>query len=323
MIYNILDYRPLVSLLFKKFSARFSGGTGLERHSGRNGFKTRISIVDVNQRELASFLYGGQRGRFYIELKGGICKLLDVHDWIQIYALARRYDARINRIDFAADDWEGKYFDQRQILRDYAINPRAINPSVVRAGSYVPPRTVIDSPQGFTVEFGTKTSSHYHVIYQKFRESQGTDLAIKNPRWMRWEVRFYRQSKMELDLAMIIPDNWHLAWLGSSAYLEEMFKAVGESFSHRVQKIEQTAFENAVNLLLTLKKQYGVPLAHLKRILGSEGLLDLLCVDSEYPLQALTVYDSKELISRFHAAQEGLNAPHGLCAACPADIVDW
>lgn len=138
-----------------------------------------------------------------MELKGGMCKLLWPDQWLYIYSLMRRYEGRINRFDLAADDWFGKHFIQPKIKALYEKNPRCLLPRGF-AGKSIP-IGIHDTYKGYTLTFGTKASSVYHVIYQKARESEGSYLAKQYPAWMRWEVRFCGNQKLRLVWILSIP----------------------------------------------------------------------------------------------------------------------
>jgi DNA relaxase NicK len=190
-------------------------------------------------------------------------------------------------------------------------------------GRHLSPLGLHDTYLGKTLEIGTKTSSNFHCIYQKFRESEGTHLAIENPKWMRWESRFFRQSKMEIDIAIIHPDNWGDAFLGSSSYLQQLFGKVGSKFAHRVHEPKESAMETTVNGLLTLANQYGGLLCEAERLLGLEGLFSLLRrVNSDHPAKWLDQYDTDHLRERIIAARSGSVAKPDPSAAIP-DTVRW
>jgi hypothetical protein len=292
----------LAKELFRYFCNHFKSGTKVEERSGRNYFKHGYYVTDTNGKELFSIHWGGNRGRTFIEIKGGGCKLLDGWQWAKIYILAVRYKARINRFDLAGDDWAGEIFMFSNIHAAYKKNKRSFLSDPSSGGTHVRP-DVIDKKTGYTIEIGSDSTSYFHVIYQKFRESEKTYLGQQNPRWMRWEVRFYRQSKMEVDLKIIHPDNWGDAYLGSCAYLRELFGSEGARFIHRVEQPKESALDGLVAAYMANERQYGILNAELDRLgLGAPRRYALADVT---PYASLTIYDRDEILKRIDSARAG------------------
>jgi DNA relaxase NicK len=292
----------IIMQLARWFSDHFRSGTTFEKRGGRNYYKHGLYICDANGKELLSFHWGGNRGRLFIEIKGGGCKLLDASQWARIYVLAVRYDARINRFDLAGDDWNGKLFSFAKIHAAYKKNKRVMLALASRGNKHLRPN-IHDTDKGYTLEFGTDTSSYYHVIYQKFRESAHTYLGQKNPRWMRWEVRFYRQAKMEIELTIIHPDNWGSAYLGSCGYLREIFGSEGSGFIHRVEDIKEGVLDAFSAAYTANERQYGIFNAECDR-LGLEVPRRRSASDVT-PYASLTIYDKEELLKRIDSARQG------------------
>jgi hypothetical protein len=165
---------------------------------------------------------------------------------------------------------------------------------------------VFDTHLGYTLQVGTKTSSNKHVIYQKFRESEDTELGRTNPRWMRWEVRFLRhQSSIEIDLSIIHPDNWGAAYLGSCGHLSRLLehKIEGRRFVHRVEKLKESTLDALVAAYTAFETQWGGFVSECSR-LG----LDVPCKrfsDDNTPYAALTIYDKPEILERIASASRG------------------
>jgi DNA relaxase NicK len=260
-------------------------------------------VCDANGKELFSFHWGGNRGRLFIEMKGGGCKLLDALQWARIYVLAARYHARINRFDLAGDDWPGKIFKFSKIHSAYKKNKRCMLAVPSSGGKYLRPE-IHDTSKGYTLEFGTDNTSYYHVIYQKFRESSHTYAGKQNPHWMRWEVRFYRQSKMEIDMKIIHPDNWGDAFLGSCAYLREIFQSDGKTFSHRVEDISEGVLDAFCGAYMAFETQWGAFVGHCHR-LGLE-VPSRASASDVTPYASLTIYDKEELLKRIDSARLGV-----------------
>jgi hypothetical protein len=302
--------------LCMSFCNHFKSGTTFEKRRGRNHYKHGYYVTDANEKELFSFHWGGNRGRVFIEIKGGGCKLLDARQWSRIHVLAVRYNARINRFDLAGDDWAGKIFIPLEIRRAYKKDPRCMLAFSSRGGKPLP-IGILDTPKGYTLEFGTDTSSYFHVIYQKFRESGHTYLGQENPSWMRWEVRFYRQSKMEIDLNIIHPDNWGPAYVGSCGHLSELFAAEGARFIHRVEEIKEGVLDAFCAAYVALETQWGGFVAECHRF-GLE--VPYKCFgNEETPYAALTIYDKPEILKRIDSARLGVLRSIAQCAESEID----
>lgn len=287
--------------LFLAFCEHFRSGTSFRKGNGRNGFKSALYVESPLGKELGSCHFGGQRGRVFIELKGGFCKLLDALQWERIYMLAVRYKARINRFDLAMDDWEGVYFIQPKIRLAHQKNYRDFLPPGSRSHFEIPVG-IHDTPKGYTLEFGTKTSLYYHIIYQKFRESEGTALALRNPNWMRWEVRFQRQSKSEFSLDILHPDNWADAYLGSCSYLQNLFERNGKKFAHRVENVKESVFDAFVAAYAAFSHQWGEFVGVCRQI-GLEVPLKPVSRDSPYfDFSSLELPEIRERLARIGAA---------------------
>jgi hypothetical protein len=297
-----IDIEAISLKLCCAFCKHFKSGTKFEKRRGRNFFEHGYYVTDANGKELFSFHWGGNGGRIFIEIKGGGCKLLDPFQWSIIYGLAVRYKARINRFDLAGDDWNGKIFSFPKIRAAYKKNKRIMLALASRGNKHLRPN-IHDTYKGYTLEFGTDSTSYYHVIYQKFRESAHTYLGQKNPRWMRWEVRFYRQPKMEIDLKIIHPDNWGPAYLGSCGYLRQIFGSSGGGFIHRVESSKESVLDALCVAYMANERQYGLLNAELDR-LGVAVPRRRIDTDVS-PYASLTIYDKEEILERIDSARAG------------------
>lgn len=301
---SYLNSKPLetANFLFRKFARNMEGGTSMEKRNGRQGFENGIYLIDPFGKEMAALLWGGknQRQKAYIELKGGICKLLNEFDWMHIYVLLRASKARINRFDLAADDWLGKYFKQPSIRRAYSKDSSVMLPAGVNG--YIPPMDIHDTHKGYTLEFGTKNSTIRHIIYQKFRESEGTSLAVEYPSWMRWEVRFYRQNKVAVDLLICHPKNWASAWIGSCRFLQDKFKRSGSRFVLHTENQKDSVIDRFVAAYMAIERQYGSTLSVVSQI----GLrMPSRPIPDDSPMLSLTSFDKTDIERRLANARAG------------------
>lgn len=311
----------LVLWLMREFSKNLFDSTSLRRRGGRNGFKRGMTLYDRFEKELGSIFWGGQRGRVFFELKGGLCKLLTPYQWASIHGLLKRYNGRINRFDLAGDDWFGKYFIQPKIRLAHQRDASIINPSSAK-NNYALPVGIHDTQKGYTLEFGTDTSTYYHVIYQKFRESAGTYLANKFPAWMRWEVRIYRQKGGEVDLDIIHPDNWGPAYLGSCAYLEQLFGKAGRKFTYRPGHIKESVIDRFVAAYTAFEAQWGGFVAECHR-LGLEVPSASYAVVSGGAYSELSPSDLPYLKEAIDCARRGEQRSAAVRAQSLCDFPDW
>ena len=308
--------------LWRQF-CRHLGGTTMQKRGGRNGWKHGMQLSNSStEKELGSVFWGGQRGRIFFELKGGICKLFTPDEWAKIHMLLKRYEGRINRFDLAGDDWGGKYFKIPEIKAAYKKNNRLLNPSAAAKASYHLPLGEINTYKGWTLEHGTNDSMFFHVIYQKFRESAGTHLANMNPDWMRWEARMYRQGKSEIDIAVVHPDNWGSAYLGSCVYLENLFGKSGRAFTYRPATIKQDTIDRFTAAYRALEAQWAPFLAECTR-LGLEVPTARFSGHESSPYAELSPSDLPFLKECIDCARRGEMRSTGTRAQSAADFPDW
>ena len=107
---------------------------------------------------------------------------------------------------------------------------------------------------------------------------------------------FRRTDKTGLELNLLLPGNWAKAWLGSCKWLQAKFKQTGARFVIKTEKAQRDAQEKAARAILQIEKQYGGVISHLHRIMGLEGLLELVerCSNDD-ELAGLTAEDSERI----------------------------
>ena len=119
---------------------------------------------------------------------------------------------------------------------------------------------------------------------------------------MRWEVRFYRQGKLGVDLRICHPSSWAKAWLGSCQFLQDKFKKAGSKFLTVVEDPKESTLDRAVAMILAIETQYGVGLSFIEEI----GLrMPKKPIPDDSPLRALTAFDRPEIEARLASAREG------------------
>lgn len=225
---------------------------------------------------LFSILYGGNGHTVRLEITGAGCARMDVLDWWNFCRLVRRGAAYVTRFDLAGDDYSGDFLNPRKARRDYARRYADILPSL-RFSNRIPKPGVHDTDKGYTVDFGTANMLVNHCVYEKGKESAGTRLALENPNWIRWEVRWRRRkSKFYcIDVALMRPDNWVPAYMGACPYVADLVGYNGDAraYINRVVRGESEVADKMARLLRVVRMQYGKVLNTAHGLLGVDRFL--------------------------------------------------
>lgn len=295
-----------------------------DQGKGFNGFERGVNLY-FNGDMRGSLQWGGksQRGWVLLEVRGGLCSLFTRREHLALYRTACKYNARINRVDICLDDKSGSLFDVGKIREDFHTDPSLFLPVHRQGkGSRPPVYEWYESSTGRTLYIGSRESTSRGVVYEKGLQLQGTIEGNNNPDWVRWETRFTRNKYVELEPELLHPDYWLQAAVGSSAYLANLLNEKGCRFTMKVQKEHQEPREIAANALLTLNRQWGGVIGHLRRVFGSDGLLDIIeRNDQDSPLLDINRRDS-ELILELLQALRLAGGNGGPSAASPAPAAD-
>jgi hypothetical protein len=288
---------------------------------GQNGFRVAAKLC-FGKEERASLQWGGksQNGWVMLELRGGICSLLSDHDWIRLYRWARKFGGRINRIDIAADDKSGSFFDVFKVREDYLENPRSF--LTKNQPGRLPKSTWIQS-EGSTFYLGRSNSCLMHRVYQKGIQLAATVEGMQHPKWVRWEVQFQRSTKNDLDIDLLLPVSWWPAFIGSSNYLRERSGQWGGG-RFIIRKIDPVIepCERFARGLLACSEQWGGLIREGARIFGLERLCELLERNSSNPVYSdLTRYDAEAICNMLARLRVGGPAG-GYVAEHASDLED-
>jgi hypothetical protein len=285
-----------------------SGWTCSKREAGQNGFKFGVYIRFQDQIR-ASLQWGGsaQRDRVLLEIRGGLCSLLQRRQYLFLYRSACKYGARLGHIDYAADDLLGKYFSPDRIRKEFNADPAAFVPvHRVGKGFHRLSEEWYESPTGKTLYLGSRGATTRTRVYEKGRQLHETYKGRQYPSWCRWEVTLRRANGVELDLALLHPDYWLQYLLGSCDYLAQIWKSKGLRATYMHEQPIEEPLDRAVKGLLSLRNQWGPMIYDLQCILGSEGLLDAIArCPIDRPLAGLSSYDAPEIEARFDSALRG------------------
>lgn len=205
-----------------------------------------------------------------IELTGGGCRLYEssgdacdhAQRWSQLASLLGAADARLSRIDIAADDFAGRY-PISWALEQYEAG------RFDKRGQRPKARLIDDmgNRTGKTLYIGSRTSENQLRIYEKGREQGDPD----SP-WMRFEGEFHHSNRRELPLDMLVDPAPYL--VGAYPVLD-FVDGVGERL--RIAAAEVAA--NCVRAVMHFRRQYGPMLnAMLHASHGDQGTLAQMVV---------------------------------------------
>lgn len=188
-------------------------------------------------------------GRVFVSLTGDGCAR--VREWFEIVRLLETLDARITRLDLAADFLNG------EVSVDDAL-------AAFRAGGFAnggkPPsgRLVDDlgSGAGRTLYVGSGQSSKLARIYEK-----GRQLGCKTSPWVRVEVEFKNRC-YEVPYAALLDCAGYLA---GSYWILRQWIAVAAVPLHAIRRTGAAVVEKAV---LVARQHVGGVVAYLRRTLG-------------------------------------------------------
>ena len=204
-----------------------------------------------------------------IELTGAGCRQYEASTgcdhakrWSLLASVLGACDARITRIDIAADDFQGRY-PVSWALEQYESG------AFDRRGQRPKARLIDDmgNRTGKTLYVGSRQSENQLRVYEKGRE-QGDP----NSEWVRFEGEFHASNRRELPLDMLIDPAPYL--VGAYPVLD-FVAGIGERL--RIAAAEVAA--NCVRAVIHFRRQYGAMLnAMLHAAGGDEATLARLVV---------------------------------------------
>lgn len=283
-----------------------------EESRAMHGYEN-ASVLTFGGTTYARMDWGGknQRGWMRLDISGKMCHLLTRVIWLGLFRSACKYAFRLNRVDAAVDDLSGSVFDVFGIDEDFRRDRRAFLP-VHRSSGIEPDRGWEDKDNGVTL-YINRDSSIGHCIYQKglqmskvLRRSEG----FRNPRWVRWEVRFRRKRQdLELEPQLLHPDYLAEAAAGSCKYLANLIKRKGAKFTMWHHKPKEESQETAAKAILWLLTQGGGVIGHLWRLFGPVEALKLISRrDEDSPLANLQRSDIPAILERLQVLQASSEA---------------
>ncbi len=279
---------------------RLEGATSDDFQAGFNGFH-QGAYLKFGDEVRGSIQWGGtaQNGWVQFELRGALLALLPRREQLAIYRFACRAQVRLNRVDIACDDFQGKYFCPRQAYKDWEIDPCRFLPGHrYDKGSRAPVRDRQGTPEnGETTYIGSQQSSIRLRIYDKSLQLKAMNRqsveALRHPSWVRWETEFKRRNGVTLDYLLLHPDYQLAFCLGASQKLADIFGRSGLRGVWLIPKAKQEVIEQAARAGLSLRKQRGVSNYYLIQVFGLQGFLDRYArPDKDSPLASLSPGDA-------------------------------
>ncbi|WP_083490747.1 replication initiation factor domain-containing protein [Stenotrophomonas humi] len=210
---------------------------------------------------------GTHTGR--LELTGNGCRLYEASSgddhaqrWSSLASLLGLCDARITRVDIAADDFLGQWPVQWAIDR---YNEGGFD----RRGQRPKARLIDDmgNNTGKTFYVGSRKSEQQLRVYEKGKE-QGDQLSP----WVRYEGEFHASNRRELPLDMLVDPAPYL--VGSYPILD-FVGGIGERLRIATEKL----LANCKRAVMHFRRQYGPMInAMLHASGGDEATLSRLIV---------------------------------------------
>lgn len=216
--------------------------------------------VEVNGKTTISTYRQDGTPTFRIELTGDGCRLYETSSgcdhaerWSLLASLLGLCDARITRIDIAADDFKGKY-PVRWALERYEAG------DFDKRGQRPKARLIDDmgNKTGKTLYVGSRSSENVLRVYEKGRE-QGDP----NSEWVRYEGEFHASSRRELPLDML---NNGDAYLVGAYPVLDFVGGIGE----RLRVAAAQAMANCIRAVRHFRHQYGPMLNALLHAAGGD-----------------------------------------------------
>ena len=263
-----------VEQLFIKFCARVVLKRARFVSAGkRNGFENRRTLVLRD--EAASFAWGGNRGFAMIEFRGALCGHLDARAWKLVAWFVRRYDARITRVDVAADFYQGQV-DIRKLEKLYRLDPTR----VLNLRGNAPRLGHADMGLGRTLYIGARGPGRQICVYEKGRQL-GRD---QFPDWVRVEVRYRRDAdKFEIDPAILHPANWWSYIAGLGPFFSALLPSVAAmKIGYQYKQLHADINTLMRKQIMHVRDTYGPFLMFLSNLVGAQNMALLLSKEGEW-----------------------------------------
>lgn len=231
---------------------QLSGVQGRGMFGFEHGIKLFVQVGSISY-TIGTLAWGGeaQKGRCMLQLTGAGCAV--VRSWARFKRLLVVLDARITRVDLAADFLDGQYSvdDAVRMYQAGEFNNGGRSPSSAVAGDW------FGGALGRTLYVGKATNGKMLRVYEKGRQ-MGQPLS----EWVRFEVQLGNRDRV-IPLEVLVQREEFMA--GCYPALRDMLGQAGK-------KIDTTRAEVAAtvgHLMHHLKKSYGKVLGVLADSFGA------------------------------------------------------
>lgn len=242
------------------------GLRGVDSGKGFRGFENCVRIeacINDEFKQIGFIAFGGdaQKGRWMLDLQGGGCSL--IHDWEALQDLLEGLDARITRVDLAADFLEGeKTVDDAVSMYesgDFTMNGRP--PQTDTQGDW------LGNERGRTLYVGKRQNGKMLCVYEK-----GKQLGDLESNWVRYELRLGNRDR---DIPLDVLTNPDIYFAGAYPALQAILDEVqGE----RIATISKETEIGLTQLTHHARRCYGKLISTLVKVDGYtiEGLIEAI-----------------------------------------------
>lgn len=224
--------------------------------AGFQGYSNSAMVIG-NGGELAGRVgIGGNNDTVHVSLSGAGTACIT--DWQRAVHGILQLGARITRCDLAFDDYEGRYFDPREMYEAVMSGDLTVRAN----GPGKPPKTryVTDLGSGAGCTFYAGQKGHKELcVYHKGKEQGDPD----SP-WVRVEVRFYAKRQQLAPEMLLQP----LAYLRGSYNVCE---AIPANVTERLRTVRAKVEASAIAWVRFIKTQAGRSLGLVHRVFGDNA----------------------------------------------------
>ena len=246
-----MSVQGFIAYLGKLFGLQTFGDEGRGLFGFQTGVKLRCylggAMVDVG-----SIAYGGesQRGRWMLQITGKGCGL--VKDWESMRDMLEGLEARLTRVDLAADFLNGEHTVHDAVSRweKGEFNCGGNKPSTDQTGDW------LEGIRGRTLYVGKAQNGKGLRVYEK-----GRQLGDYNSDWTRWEVQLGNRDR-------VIP---YEVLTDRDAFFAGCYPALAALIDDAAQKIPTTQTETQTtlgHLVYHLRRSYGKVFDTLRKATG-------------------------------------------------------
>jgi phage replication initiation protein len=248
-----MSVEGFIAFLAKLFGRPTTGEAGRGLFGFQTGVKLRCylggAMVDVG-----SIAYGGesQRGRWMFQLTGKGCGLLQ--DWEAAREFLEGLDARLTRVDLAADFLNGEHTVDEAVKMhaEGGFTNGGRPPSTEVAGDW------LEGVRGRTLYIGKGTNGKMLRVYEK-----GRQLGDLDSMWTRFEVQLGNRDR---DIPMdVLTDR--------DAFFGGCYPALASLVADAAQRIPTTRTESKTtlgHLLYHARRSYGKLFDVLAKTVGAD-----------------------------------------------------